>query len=188
MSGGHGHIDASNKKIALLIAVMALFLAIAETMAKSAQTDAINANVEASNLWAFFQARTIRQTTVRTASEELALTRDATAEGPAREAMSRQITTWRATADRWESEPSTGEGRRELSDRAKKSEAKRDKSYKRYHDFEISSAAFQIAIVLASATVITGAMALAWISGGLGLIGLGFMGIGLFSPGLIHLF
>ncbi|MEI8146151.1 MAG: DUF4337 family protein, partial [Alphaproteobacteria bacterium] len=86
------------------------------------------------------------------------------------------------------SEPSTGEGRRELSDRAKKSEAKRDKSYKRYHDFEISSAAFQIAIVLASATVITGAMALAWISGGLGLIGLGFMGIGLFSPGLIHLF
>ena len=188
MTGGHGHIDGSNKRIALLIAVFALLLAIAETMAKSAQTDAINANVEASNLWAFFQARTIRQTIVRTAGEELTLTRDGVPEGPAREAITRQITAWRATADRWESEPSTGEGRRELTERAKKAEARRDKSYKRYHDFEIASAAFQIAIVLASATVITGAMVLAWVAGALGVVGVGFAAIGLFTPGLIHLF
>jgi len=188
MSGAHGHIEGSNKRIALLIAVFALLLAIAETMAKSAQTDAIISNVEASNLWSFFQARTIRQTVVRTASEELAFTRDATPEGPTREALTQQITTWRATADRWESEPATGEGRRELTERAKKAETKRDKSYKRYHDFEIASAGFQIAIVLASATVITGAISLAWIAGGLGIIGLAFTAIGLFSPGLIHLF
>jgi hypothetical protein len=65
---------------------------------------------------------------------------------------------------------------------------KRDKSYKRYHDFEIASAGFQIAIVLASATVITGAISLAWIAGDLGIVGLAFTAIGLFSPGLIHLF
>ena len=188
MSGAHGHIEGSNKRIALLIAVFALLLAIAETMAKSAQTDAIISNVEASNLWSFFQARTIRQTVVRTAGEELAITRDATPEGPTREALTQQITTWRATADRWESEPATGEGRRELTERAKKAETKRDKSYKRYHDFEIASAGFQIAIVLASATVITGAISLAWIAGGLGIVGLAFTAIGLFSPGLIHLF
>lgn len=188
MSGAHGHIDGSNKKIALLIAVFALFLAIAETMAKSAQTDAINANVEASNLWAFFQARTIRQTIVRTAGEELAITRDATPEGPTREATTKQIAAWRAAADRWESEPSTGEGRRELTERAKKAEATRDKSYKRYHDFEVASAAFQIGIVLASATVITGAMALVWVAGAIGVIGIAFTAIGLFSPGLVHLF
>ncbi|MCX7326363.1 MAG: DUF4337 domain-containing protein [Hyphomicrobiales bacterium] len=188
MSGAHGHVEGSNKRIALLIAVFALLLAIAETMAKSAQTDAINSNVEASNLWAFFQARTIRQTVVRTAGEELTFTRDATPEGPVREALTRQIAAWRATADRWESEPATGEGRKELTERARKAEAKRDKSYKRYHDFEIASAGFQIAIVLASATVITGAVSLAWIAGALGIVGLGFTAIGLFSPGLIHLF
>jgi hypothetical protein len=35
MSGahGHGHVEGDNKKIALLIAVLALFLALAETMA-----------------------------------------------------------------------------------------------------------------------------------------------------------
>ena len=40
MSAGHGHIDPSNKKIALLIAVLALVLAFAETLGKSAQTNA----------------------------------------------------------------------------------------------------------------------------------------------------
>ncbi len=59
MSGGHGHgaVEGSNKAIALLISVLALFLAFAETLGKSAQTDAISQNVEASNLWAFFQAK-----------------------------------------------------------------------------------------------------------------------------------
>ena len=65
MSGahGHGHIEAegNNRKIALLIAVLALFLALAETMAKGAQTNALSYSVEASNLWSFFQAETVRQ-------------------------------------------------------------------------------------------------------------------------------
>jgi len=62
-------MDPANKKIALLIAVLALFLALSETMAKSAQTSALSYNIEASNLWAFFQAKTIRMTTLRTAAE-----------------------------------------------------------------------------------------------------------------------
>lgn len=188
MSGGHGHIEGSNKKIALLIAVMALLLALAETAAKSAQTDAINANVEASNLWAFFQAKTIRMTTVRTAAEDMTVTRNALTDEAAKAAMTRQIETWQATAQRWDSEPETREGRRELSARAIAAEAKRDKKYKAYHDFEIASAAFQIGIVLASATVITGAFALAWLAGGLGLVGIGFMALAMFAPGTIHLF
>jgi hypothetical protein len=185
---GHGHIDPSNKKIALLIAVLALFLALAETAAKSSQTDALNANVEASNLWAFFQAKTIRMTAVTTAAEDMTVTRDAVADEAAKAAMTRQIETWRGRAARWDNEPETNEGRRQLSSRAQAAEKKRDVSYKRYHDFEISSAAFQIAIVLASAAVVTGAMALAWLAGGLGLVGIAFSAIGLLKPGLIHLF
>ncbi|MBL8569149.1 MAG: DUF4337 family protein [Phreatobacter sp.] len=185
---GHGHIDPSNKKIALLIAVLALFLALAETAAKSSQTDALNANVEASNLWAFFQAKTIRMTAVTTAAEDMTITRDAMTDAAVKAAMTRQIDQWRANATRWNTEPETNEGRRELAARATAAEKKRDLAYKRYHDFEISSAAFQIAIVLASAAVITSAMALAWLAGGLGLIGIGFSAIGLLKPGLIHLF
>ena len=51
-----------NKKIALLISVLALFLAFSETLGKSAQTTAITLNVTANDLWSFFQAKTIRMT------------------------------------------------------------------------------------------------------------------------------
>ena len=46
----------------------------------------------------------------------------------------------------------------------------------RYHNYEFASAAFQIGIVLASAEVITGMVALAWLSGLLGVLGLAFTG------------
>ena len=69
----HGHVDPSNKKIALLISVLALVLAFSETLAKGAQTAALSDNIEASNLWTFFQAKTIRSTTLRTAVETLEL-------------------------------------------------------------------------------------------------------------------
>ena len=66
MSGGHGHVDTSNKKIALLVAVLAASLAISEMGGKSSQTNALLSHAEASNLWNFFQAKTIRQTVLRT--------------------------------------------------------------------------------------------------------------------------
>ena len=71
--------------------------------------------------------------------------------------------------------------------RAKAAEHKRDTALARYHHYEIASAAFQIGIVLASAEVITGMMALVWLSGGLGVLGLVFTGIGLFAPHAVHL-
>ena len=188
MSGAHTHIEGSNKNIALLIAVLALFLALAETLAKGAQTDALSYNVEASNLWAFFQAKTIRQTVVRTAGEQLDLERARNPEAAAADAVAKRADAWAKTIARWESEPETGEGRKELTARAKAAETKRDTALARYHHYEISSAAFQIAIVLASATVITGAVVLTWLSIGLGLIGLVFTGIGLMAPHAVHLF
>src|SRR5262249_8103854 len=62
-------------------------------------------------------------------------------------------------------------------------EKERDLHLNKYHYFEYASAALQIAIVLCSAAVITGAMALVWLAGATGLIGGGRMGEGFFfSP------
>src|SRR6201991_4209784 len=63
-----------NSRIALLIAIIALFLALSETLGKGAQTESISKNVEASNLWAFFQAKSVRRTVVQTASDQLKVT------------------------------------------------------------------------------------------------------------------
>ncbi|MDO8535224.1 MAG: DUF4337 domain-containing protein [Xanthobacteraceae bacterium] len=181
------HLEGSNKKIALLIAVLALFLAFSETLGKSAQTNAISLNVEASNLWAFFQAKTIRMTVLRTAAEETEIDLPA-ADSALRAAKQKRIEDWKKTAARYDTEPETQEGRKELAERAKHAEEKRETAMAKYHHFEIASAAFQIAIVLASATVITGIMALAWLAGGLGVLGLVFMAIGLLAPHAVHLF
>ena len=89
---------------------------------------------------------------------------------------------------RWETEPETQEGRKELAARAKQAETKRDTALARYHHYEVASAAFQIAIVLASAAVITSAMVLAFIAIGIGAVGLVFTAIGLVAPHSVHLF
>ena len=55
-------LGAENKRVALLIAALALALALTEVAGDDAKTEAQMRNVESANLWAFFQARTIRQT------------------------------------------------------------------------------------------------------------------------------
>jgi hypothetical protein len=181
------HASGSNKKIALLIAIIALCLAFSETLGKSAQTEAISKNVEAANFWAFFQAKSIRRTQVQTAIEQTKISSDASSDEALKTAAAKQIEIWQKTAARYRSEPETGEGSEQLAARAKHAEHDRDLASARYHHFELASAAFQIGIVLASATIITGMMALAWGSGILALIGIGFTAIGVFAPHAVHL-
>ncbi|WP_025032837.1 DUF4337 domain-containing protein [Bradyrhizobium sp. DOA9] len=180
------HASGSNKKIALLIAVLALFLAISETLGKGAQTESISKNVEAANLWAFFQAKSIRRTVVVTAAEQGKLTL-AAADEAQKPAVQKQIDDWTKTAQRYRSEPETGEGTEQLADKAKHAEHARDEATAKYHHFELASAAFQIGIVLASATIITGMIALAYVGGVLTIAGLIMTALGLWWPHLLHL-
>jgi len=185
---GHGHVDPSNKKVALLISILALALALSETLGKSAQTGALSYNVEASNLWTFFQAKTIRGTTLRTAAEALEAEMAGVSRPEQRDAMQRRIADWKANAARYESEPQTQEGRKELAARARAAESRRDRSLAAYHHYELASAALQIAIVLASAEIITGVVLLTWVAGGLGVLGIAFCALGFFAPTAVHLF
>lgn len=178
MSGGHGAVEGSNRRVALLISVLALCLAFSETLGKASQTEAIGANVEAANQWAFFQARTIRATVLRTADEALALTPP----GGNDAAVQAKRAEWAKTIARWDSEPATGEGRKELAEKAKGAEGQRDLALLRYHHYELASAAFQIGIVLASAEVITGIVALVFAGGFLGLAGAVLLSFGYLAP------
>jgi hypothetical protein len=181
------HATGKNRKIALLIAVIALFLALSETLGKGAQTESISKNVEASNLWAFFQAKSVRRTVVQATADQARLSLGVMGDDAAKAALQKQIDEWQKTAARYRSEPETGEGSEQLSERAKHAEHERDLATAKYHHFELASAAFQIGIVLASATIITGIIALAWISGLLALAGIAFTAIGIFAPHALHL-
>jgi hypothetical protein len=181
------HSQYFNRRIALLIAVLALFLSFSETLGKSAQTEAIDANVKSSDTWAFFQAKDIRRTTLNTAADQTALLAGNVADPTAKAAVDKQIEAWRATAARYESDPKTGEGRKELAERAREQEEERELALAKYHHYELASAAFQVGIVLASAAVITGIVALAYFGGALGILGLGLTALGLFAPHAVHL-
>ncbi len=195
--GHHGpELDASDstsKRIAIFITVIGLFLAIAETLAKGAQTQAIASNVQASNLWSFYQAKTIRQTTLKTAAEQMDVD-VALAKDPAvKERLVKRVEEWRSEVGRYQSEPKTnakhenvGEGRKELMERALTAETKRDVYTNQYHSYEIASAAFQIAIVMASVYLLTHIVYLLWMASGLVGIGLVFGAIGLLSPATIE--
>ena len=183
---GAEHIEGGNKKIALLVAVLAAFLAISEMGAKGSQTHALSEHIDASNLWSFFQAKTIRQTTMRTAADAIEASYREGSQ-PIPDGLKKQVETWRQTAQRYETEPETGEGRKELAARAKVKEAAREKALSAYHMFEYGSAALQLAIVLAGATALTSVMWLGFLSGGLGLLGVVCGALGFFAPTLLHL-
>jgi Domain of unknown function (DUF4337) len=173
------HAEFFNKRIALVIAILALFLSFSETLGKGAQNEATNLNIKASDLYAFFQAKTIRMTTVTVAAEALAATAPSSGDATA---VQKQIEAWKKTAERYDSDEKSREGRKELVERAKQAEEERDVATAKYHHYELASAAFQIGIVLASAAVITGMVALVWFGGLLGAIGVVLLVLGLWAP------
>jgi len=174
--------DGKNKRIGLLIAMLALLLAFSEIGGKNAEQDALAKNVEASNLWAFFQAKTIRGTTLRTAAEGMEVELAGVSDPAAKERMQKRVASWQATAARYDSEPETNEGRKELMARAKAAEAQRDISSARDDKYDVVSGLFQIAIVVSSAAIITGVTMLAFAGVGLGLLGVALMAVAQFAP------
>lgn len=189
---GLASVSRTNKIMALVIAVLALFLAFSEAAGKGSQTKALNAQMEASNLWSFYQAKNIRKTSNEIAAEQTQLTLAGITNPEQRAAMEKQIAEWNANAARYKSEPDAaggkGEGTEQLSERAVEAEHHRDEMLAKYHNYEFASAAFQIGIVLASAAVITGLAVPGFIASGLALLAGGaFMALGLFAPHLLHL-
>jgi Domain of unknown function (DUF4337) len=186
--GGRGRslVDSTNKKIALLISVIALFLALAEMFGKSAQTEGISLNIKASDTWNFFQAKTIRQTSLRTAAQALMVEATTISDEARKAALLKQADEWMKTVARYESDPAEKDGRKELRALAEHYEHERDTQLSRYHHYEFASAGFQIGIVLASAAVITGMIALVYVAIGLGVIGLALMALGFFNPHYLH--
>ncbi len=151
-------------RAALIIAFMATLLAITSLGGGNAAEDVANNNIHASDTWAFYQAKSIRQTTMRVAADGLEADLRANPNMPpdGREFIQKKIDEYRATAARYEDEPDKddpgnilkGEGRKQLTARAKDYEAQREEAAKKDPNFDFSEALFQIAIVLASVAIL----------------------------------
>ncbi|MBF0097615.1 MAG: DUF4337 domain-containing protein [Magnetococcales bacterium] len=185
--GEHGGEGGGKRLVAIMISVLACLLALVETGANGSQSSQIAHNIEASDLWAFYQAKTIRKTTMETVAELMEASKPANLSTDQEAVWSKRIADWRNTAARYESEPDKGEGRKELRARAIAAQKIRDKAAAAHHMFEYGAAALQIAIVMASASVVTGTVMLVWGAGFLGVVGVAFGLLGWLAPTLIHL-
>ena len=160
------------RRAGLAIGVLAMLLAVASLGGDNATKETTNSNIQASDTWAFYQAKTIRQTGVQLAADQLEvlLASQPGLSPEARAEVQRRLEGYRATAARYESEPETGEGKRELQARAQAFEARRDRAQRQDPNFDYSQALFQIAIVLGSVSILTATRPLLWLGLGLGTL------------------
>jgi hypothetical protein len=158
------HGDSTARRIAVLIAVLAAALALAEMGEKGAQNAYLTHHVAAADEWAFFQAKTVRATVLAAEAGILANLPNAAEAGPQAE-----IKRAHENEARMRDEPG-GDGTKQIGERAKAKEAARDEAFHRYHEFELVVGALQIAIVLASVAVVTRVTALALGAGAMGAI------------------
>src|SRR5262245_56826839 len=161
--------------IAVYIAILAVALSICSVGGGNATKDATARNIEASNAWAFFQAKKIRRNDVRIeiADLELRLATEAGLSEPAKAAIQEKLKQFREQEAHLTSEPGTGEGVKELMARGKALEIQRDVAMQKDPYFDYGQALLQIAIVLASVAIITGGSVLLVVSAV--LAGLGFL-------------
>jgi hypothetical protein len=158
--------------VAIYIAVLAVLLSIGTVGGGNSTKDATRTNIQATDTWAFYQAKSMRQTTYRVAAEGLQLK---LAEPGLPETVRKQIAekaaAYQAEIDRLESEPQKGEGKKELAAKAREFEKDRDAALKQDPYFDYAQAFLQIAIVLASASIVLKNRSLLVGSGLLGILG-----------------
>jgi hypothetical protein len=150
-----------------------MVLAIASLGGSNAMKEATQENILAANAYAFYQAKNIRQTTYKLAASdlELQLAREPNMNATAKAMFEKKIEDYKKTAERYESEPDTKEGKKELMARAKEHEAIRDHAMRQDPWFDYAEGALQIAIVLLSVSIVAGIPALYWAGTLLGALG-----------------
>ncbi len=170
--------DRFNRGAALLIAVMAAVLAVGGLGGGNATDDMIISNIRASDTWAFYQAKNVRQTAyeIEVAELEAQLPQ---AGGSARAELERRISDYRATVARYDDEPDPdaptdplrGEGKKQLMAQAQAFEAARDVAVAKDDNFDLAEVALQLALVLGSVAILAGNRAILTVSGLLGALG-----------------
>lgn len=162
-------------KAGWVITVLAALLAINTLMGGSNSSKVLNNTIDANNTWAFYQAKSIKQTLAEMAYDDAARAKDQ----PKMQALQAKI-------DRYESDPKTGEGKRELMAKARGLEDERSIAKQRGPWYTYAGSLFQIAIVLLTASILAVNMRLFWASLWVGGAGMALMSqaIWLWIPGI----
>mgnify|MGYP001332704768 CR=1 FL=1 len=157
----------------VFIGVLAVSLALCAMGGDNAAKDANRANIDATNNWAFFQAKNIRRQSVMLAIDdlEIALERDAAMPSEAKSTIESKLADYRTQVQKLTTDPERRQGLDELFTTGKALEAARDAALARDPYFDWAEALLQIAIVIASVSIISRSLPLLAFAGLLGTAG-----------------
>ncbi|HEY1295002.1 MAG TPA: DUF4337 domain-containing protein [Chloroflexota bacterium] len=160
------------RRAAVCIGVLAMLLAISGVGGGNATKEMLNANIGASDTFAFYQAKTIRQTSTQLAADGLqtVLLTQPDLSDDARAQIQQRLDSYQATIGRYESEPSTGQGKEELLQTAQDYVDRRDRAARQDPNFDYAQALYQIAIVLGSVSIVATSRHLLMVALGLGVL------------------
>ena len=169
----HAHGTPFKARSALQVSILAMILAIANLGGDNASKNSQEHNLAASNLYSFYQAKNVRQTQYKIAADELelSLARDERMSADARAKVEKKLADYRKNIERYESEPETSEGKKELLAKAKEEEEERDLNLRKDPWFDYGSSLLQIAIVLASIAIVVSSRTLLTASLVVGIMG-----------------
>lgn len=152
-------------KAGWVITVLAALLAVNTYVSNGFSSSILQNTIKANDTWNFYQAKSIKQSIAEGQLEE--------AKDPKRKEE------LQARIDRYESDPVKGEGKKELMAKARALEDARDQSKKHTPWLTFAGTAFQLAIVLLSASILAVSMPMFW-----GSIVVGSIGSLLMSQGI----
>jgi hypothetical protein len=167
-------------RAALLIAIFAMLLAVGSLGGGNVAEDMVHANIKASDTWAFYQAKNVRQTAYKLAADEMKTELASPALPPeARAALQENVEKYEQTIARYDDEPDPaapgdtlrGEGKKQLSAQARSYEAMRERAGEQDSNFDYSEVAFQLALVLGSVAILSLSRPILYLAIGLGAIG-----------------
>jgi len=149
-------------KAGMVISVFALILAVNSWYGGKLSSTTLNNTIAANDVWSFYEAKSIKQMLAEQSLDDAIVRKDTD-----------KIEKLKAKIERYESEPATGEGKKELMAKAKKLEADRDYAKKQSPWIGFASTLYQLSIVVLSASILAVSMEMFWGSffvAGLGLL------------------
>lgn len=155
------------------ITVIAALLAVNTYIANGYSSSVLTNTIRANDTWSFYQAKSIKQTITEAARDDAVARND-----------SEKVAKLTAKINRYESEPETGEGKKELFAKGKAIEAERDEAKQHGPWLTFAGSTLQLSIVLLTASILAVSMGMFYSSIGVGLIGAILMsqGIWLWFP------
>ncbi|HET7464102.1 MAG TPA: DUF4337 domain-containing protein [Longimicrobium sp.] len=167
-------------RAALLISILAMLLAIGSLGGGNATDDMVHGNIKASDTWAFYQAKNVRQTEYKLAADRLQLQlADPSISPEARRAAETQLRKYQETIARYDDEPDPaapadslrGEGKKQLAAQARGYERMRERASDQDGNFDYSETFLQLAIVLGSVAILATSRTVLAFAAVLGAIG-----------------